>query len=468
MLKKHGQLFLTLVTLFDSLVIFFSWFAAYFVHFKTSFGPPPRQGIPEIEVYLFALIPVWIVFMFSIRICGLYQPLRGKTISTEFFKIIQVTFLAIIILAALTFFYREESFSRFVAIYFFAFVTVLMATSHLLVRIILAKIRSLGLNVRHILIAGTGDLAQSVADKISLHSEYGFNIVGFVTDDPKKVNGEIDGIRIIGSFREIPVVINKYGIDQLFIALPLNEHDLMEKVLDYLGEETIDIKVVPDLLKFMNFQSGVEDLDGLPIVNLTESPLHGWNLVVKRLSDVLFSSIFIFVSSPFLIFLAILIKLESVGPVIYRQTRVGLDGNIFEMFKFRSMRMGAEEKTGPVWASKMDDRRTRLGTFLRKTSLDELPQLFNVLLGDMSLVGPRPERQVFVDEFKKTIPKYMLRLKMKAGLTGWAQVNGWRGNTSLEKRIEFDLYYIKNWSLSLDIKIIALTFWKGFVNQHAY
>ena len=468
MLKKHGQLFLTLVTLFDSLVIFFSWFAAFFVHFKTSFGPPPRQGIPEIEIYLFALIPVWIIFMFSIRICGLYQPLRGKPISTEFFKIIQGTSLAIIMLAALTFFYREESFSRFVTIYFFVFVTASMATSHLLVRLILAKIRSLGINVRHILIAGTGDLAQSVANKICLHSEYGFNIVGFVTDDPKKVNEEIDGTPIVGSFSEISVVINKYGIDQLFIALPLSEHNLMEKVLVYLGEETVDIKVVPDLLKFMNFQSGVEDLDGLPIVNLTESPLHGWNLVVKRFSDILFSFIFIIVSSPFLIFLAIIIKLESAGPVIYRQTRVGLDGNVFEMFKFRSMRIGAEEETGPVWASKRDDRRTRLGTFLRKTSLDELPQLFNVLLGDMSLVGPRPERQVFVDEFKKTIPKYMLRLKMKAGLTGWAQVNGWRGNTSLEKRIEFDIYYIKNWSLSLDIKIIALTFWKGFVNPHAY
>ncbi len=468
MLKKHGQLFLTLITLFDSLVIFFSWVAAFYVHFKTSLGPPPRHATPEIDIYLFALIPVWIVFMLSIRICRLYQPLRGKPLSTEIFKIIQVTSLSIITLAALTFFYREESFSRFVAVYFFVFVTASMAASHLLVRLFLAKIRSLGLNVRHILIVGTGDLAQSVADKISLHSEYGFNIVGFVTDDPKKINGDINGIRIIGSFSEIPVVINKYGIDQLFIALPLSEHDVMETVLDCLGEETVDIKVVPDLLKFMNFQSGVEDLDGLPIVNLTESPLHGWNLVVKRFSDILFSSIFIFVSSPLLIFLGIIIKLESVGPVIYRQTRVGLDGNVFEMLKFRSMRIGAEEETGPIWASKGDDRRTRLGTFLRKTSMDELPQLFNVLLGDMSLVGPRPERQVFVDEFKKTIPKYMLRLKMKAGLTGWAQVNGWRGNTSLEKRIEFDIYYIKNWSLVLDIKIIVLTFWKGFVNPNAY
>ena len=468
MLKKHGQLFLTLVTLFDTIVISFSWLAAFYIHFKTSFGPPPRQGIPEIETYLFALIPVWIVFMSSIRICGLYQPLRGKPLSTEFFKIFKVTSLSVIILAAMTFFYREESFSRFVAVYFFSLVTILMFASHLLVRIVLAKVRKLGFNIRHVLIAGTGDLAQSVAEKISLHSEYGFNIVGFLTSDPERVNSELGGVRVIGTLNEISAVIHKYGIDQLFIALPLNAHDEMEAVLDSLGEETVDIKVVPDLVKFMNLLSGVEDLDGLPIVNLAESPLHGWNNVVKRFSDIIFSSIFIIVSSPFLILLAIIIKFESAGSIIYRQKRVGLDGNIFEMFKFRSMQVGAEDETGPIWASKGDNRRTRLGSFLRKTSIDELPQLFNVLMGDMSLVGPRPEREVFVEEFKKSIPKYMLRLKMKAGLTGWAQVNGWRGNTSLDKRIEFDLYYIKHWSLLLDLKIIFMTFWKGFVNPHAY
>jgi Undecaprenyl-phosphate glucose phosphotransferase len=420
------------------------------------------------ETYLFALIPVWIVFIFSIRICGLYQPLRGKALSTEFFKIFKVTSLSVIILAAMTFFYREGSFSRFVAVYFFILVTILMSASHLLVRIVLAKIRKLGFNIRHILIAGTGDLAQSVAEKICLHSEYGFSIVGFVTGHPEKVNSEVSGIQVVGTFQEIPAVIHKYGINQLFIALPLNAHGDMEEVLASLGEETVDIKVVPDLLKFMNLQAGVEELDGLPIVNLTEAPLHGWNIVVKRLSDIIFSLIFIVISSPVLVLLAIAIKIESVGPVIYRQERVGLDGNIFEMLKFRSMYIGAEKETGPVWANKEDNRRTHLGSFLRKTSMDELPQLFNVLMGDMSLVGPRPERQVFVEEFKKSIPKYMLRLKMKAGLTGWAQVNGWRGNTSLDKRIEFDLYYIKNWSLMLDLKIILMTFWKGFVNPHAY
>jgi len=468
MLKKHGQLFLTLAIFFDSIVISFSWLAAFYIHFKTSFGPTPRHATPDIEIYLVALIPVWIIFMFIIRLCGLYQPQRGKPLSGKFFKIIQVTFFSIIILAAITFFYREESFSRFVAVYFFCFVTILLAISHLFIFIVLKKIRSFGFNVRYVLIVGTGDLAQCLAEKICLHSEYGFNIIGFLTAHPEEINSDLRWARVIGTFSEISAVIHKYGIDQLFIALPLNAHDEMELILDSLCEETVDIKVVPDLLKFMNLQSGVEDLDGLPIVNLSESPLHGWNIVVKRLSDIFLSSIFIIVSSPFLILIAIIIKFESAGSIFYKQKRVGLDGNVFEMFKFRSMQVGAEDETGPIWASKGDNRRTRLGAFLRKTSIDELPQLFNVLMGDMSLVGPRPERQVFVEEFKKSIPKYMLRLKMKAGLTGWAQVNGWRGNTSLDKRIEFDLYYIKHWSLLLDFKIIFMTFWKGFVNPHAY
>ncbi len=468
MLKKHGQLFLTTIIFFDSVVISFSWLVAYYLHFQSSFGPAPRYAIPEIEVYLIGLIPVWIVFMFNIWLCGLYKPLRGKPISTEFYNIIKVTVLSILFLAASTFFYREVSFSRIQAAYFWVLVTFLIIVSHMLVRIILMEARKRGFNLRHLLIIGSGDLGQMVAEKISLHPEFGMNIVGFLTEHPEKIGSEVSGSKVLGLYQDVSKIIKKYNIDQLYIALPLHAHDRMGKILENLEEETVDIKVVPDLLKFMNLQAGVEELDGLPVVNLNESPLYGWNIVIKRTSDIVLSALAIFVSSPLLLLIAIIIKLESRGPVIFRQERAGLDGKGFEMYKFRSMRVDAEDKTGPVWASKEDDRRTRLGTFLRKTSFDELPQLFNVLCGDMSLVGPRPERPVFVKNFKKSIPRYMLRLKMKAGLTGWAQVNGWRGNTSLDKRIEFDLYYIKNWSLFFDFKIILLTFWKGFVNPHAY
>jgi Undecaprenyl-phosphate glucose phosphotransferase len=468
MLKKHGQLFLTVVTFFDSIVVIFSWLAAYYIHFKTSLGPSPRYAIPEINTYLFALIPVWIVFFFSIRLCGLYSPLRGKPFALEMYIIIKVTFLSVIILSASTFYYREESFSRFVAAYFLILVTFLMIFSHFLVRVILAGARKRGFNLRHILIVGSGDLAQSLAVRINQHPEFGLKIVGFLSRYPEKVGIEINGIKVIGLYNEIPKIIQLFGVDQLYIALQLNAQDRLEMVLNSLNEETVDIKVVPDLLRFMNLQTGIYELDGLPIINLAESPLYGWNIILKRMSDLIFSVIFIVTLSPLFILIAIIIKLESVGPIIFQQERVGLDRKPFEMFKFRSMKVDAEKITGPVWASRSDSRRTRLGTFLRKTSIDELPQLFNVLIGDMSLVGPRPERPVFVEEFKMSIPKYMLRLKMKAGLTGWAQINGWRGNTSLEKRIEFDLYYIKNWSLLFDFKIILMTVWKGLVNPNAY
>jgi len=398
----------------------------------------------------------------------LYQPLRGKAFTGEIYKIIKVTFLSVIILSASTFFYREGSFSRFVAAYFFVLVTFLMMFSHFLVRVILAEVRKRGFNLRHVLIVGSGELGQSLAEKFNQHPEFGLKIVGFLSSHPEKIGIEINGIKVIGLYSEIPKIIKRCGVDQLYIALPLNAQDRLEKVLNSLNEETVDVKVVPDLLRFMNLQAGVEELDGLPIINMAESPLYGWNILLKRISDLVFSITLIVTLSPLFLLLAIAIQLDSVGPIIFRQERVGLDGKPFEMLKFRSMKVDAEQITGPVWANKADNRRTRLGSFLRKTSIDELPQLFNVLRGDMSLVGPRPERPVFVKEFKRSIPKYMLRLKMKAGLTGWAQVNGWRGNTSLDKRIEFDLYYIKNWSLLFDFKIILMTAWKGFVNPNAY
>ena len=468
MLKKHGQLFLSLAIIFDSTGIIFSWLAAYYVHFKTSFGPPLRYGTADLEIYLNSSIPVLIVFLLNTWVFGLYKPLRGKPITSEISNIIKVTSLSILLLTALTFFYREYSFSRIVVVYFSVFASFLLVLSHILVRIVLVKVRQYGFNLRHILIIGSGDLGQAVAEKINLHPEFGMNVVGFITSHPEKLGSENNGIKIIGLYQDISNVIKKYKIDHLYIALPLFAHDRMETILEYLNEETVDIKVVPDVLKFMNLHAGIDNLDGLPIINLTESPLYGWNTVIKRLSDVVFSIFAIILSAPLLLFLVTVIKIESKGPTIFRQKRVGLDGKEFEMLKLRSMRVDAEEKTGPVWAIKDDNRRTRFGTFLRKTSFDELPQLFNVLKGDMSLVGPRPERPVFVNDFRKSIPKYMLRLKMKAGLTGWAQVNGWRGNTSLNKRIEYDLYYIKNWSLLFDLKIIFLTIWKGFVNPNAY
>jgi len=467
MLKKHGQLFLSTLFISDSLAIFSSWLLAYVIRFQLQLIPV-TQGVPPLEWYVFALAPIWIVFAINIKVFGLYQPLRGKPGSSEFFFILKVTSFSVLILTAITFFVREFSYSRIVMVYFWGLTTFSITVSHWLVRKFLVLVRGKGWNLQKVLVVGAGELGQTVVEKLNLHPEIGFQVVGFLTRHPGKVGKSFRDCKVLGEYQDVSKVIRDFKVDQLFIALPLNANDRLEQILDNLGEETVDIKVVPDLLQYMNIQSGVEELDGLPIVNLAESPLYGWNVVIKRTSDIILSSLAIIITAPFMLLIALLVKAESRGPVFYRQERVGLDRRVFPMLKFRSMKQEAESSTGPVWAKENDERRTRIGETLRKTSLDELPQLFNVLKGEMSLVGPRPERSVFIEDFKQSIPHYMLRLKMKAGLTGWAQVNGWRGNTSLEKRIECDLFYIKNWSLLFDLKILLMTLWKGFINRHAY
>jgi Undecaprenyl-phosphate glucose phosphotransferase len=467
MLKKHGQLFLSALFISDSLAIFSSWLLAYVIRFKLQLIPV-TQGVPPLEWYVFALLPIWIVFWTNIKIFGLYQPLRGKPGSSEIFLIIKVTSFSVLILSAVTFFFRDFSYSRIVMVYFWGIATFLIIVSHWLVRKFIVLVRGKGWNLQRVLVVGAGELGQTVVEKINLHPEIGFQVVGFLTRHSGKIGKSFQEIKVLGEYQDVSKVIHEYKVDQIFIALPLQASDRLEQILDNLGEETVDIKVIPDLLQYMNIHSGVEELDGLPIVNLAESPLYGWNVVIKRTSDVILSSFAIIITAPLMLLIALLVKAKSRGPVFYRQERVGLDRRVFSMYKFRSMKPEAENSTGPVWAKENDERRTGVGEFLRKTSLDELPQLFNVLRGDMSLVGPRPERSVFIEDFKQSIPHYMLRLKMKAGLTGWAQVNGWRGNTSLEKRIECDLFYIKNWSLLFDLKILIMTLWKGFINRHAY
>lgn len=467
MLKKYNQLFLSALIISDSLVILFSWIGAYYIRFHSDWIPLAHD-VPSFEPYQILLIPVWLLFLFNFKLVGLYQPLRGKSPWVDYYNIIKANTISVLILSALLFFYGEDSFSREVVGIFWLMATSFLVASHMLVRNILMMFRRRGKNLRYVLIAGAGDLGIEVAQRIDLHPEMGFKIVGFLTTHKKKVGKFIEGYEVLGLLDDVSDCIREHGVDKLFITLPMKSQDHFERVLFNLGEESVDIKVVPDLFKYMGLSGGIDNFDGLPIVNLTESPLYGWNRVFKRATDIVISFSAIIISSPMMLLIALLIKLESHGPVFFVQERVGLDRKGFKMYKFRSMKMGAESQTGPVWTRENDDRRTRLGVLLRKTSLDELPQFFNVFSGDMSMVGPRPERAVFVDDFKKSVPHYMWRLKMKAGITGWAQVNGWRGNTCLEKRIEHDLYYIKHWSLFFDIKILIKTIWNGLINRHAY
>ena len=467
LIRKHSQIYSTAIIFFNSIAVALAWLFAYLTRFELELFLPAIKT-PDENMYLYSLLPIWLVFYASSRIFGHSKLLSRNTPTSEYFSILKLTSLSILILTAGTFFYRDFSYSRIMTAYFWIFCNIFLLFSHQLVRLIIKEGHSRGLGLRKVLVIGSEELGQGVVQRLNMHPEIGFKVVGYLTRNPENVGSDIKGGKVLGSYEDLNRTIKEYDVSQIFIALPLNTHDRLQEILTNLEEETADIKLVPDLLSYLDLHSGIEELDGMPIINLTESPLYGWNTLLKRTSDIFLSGIAISITLPIMLLIAIVVKLGSRGPLLYKQERMGLDRDIFIMYKFRSMKIGAENQTGPVWAKKDDDRRTTVGSFLRSTSLDELPQLFNVLMGQMSLVGPRPERPIFVEQFKKSIPFYMHRLKMKAGLTGWAQVNGWRGNTSLEKRIEFDLYYIKNWSLLFDFKILFLTIWKGLINRHAY
>jgi Undecaprenyl-phosphate glucose phosphotransferase len=317
------------------------------------------------------------------------------------------------------------------------------------------------------LVIGSGRLARQVLEQIDLHRELGFRAVGALSLSKKRLGTTVGAVEVIGTVRDLRRIIRERGVDQVLVALPSRSAHVLPRIMEVCADTTVDVKVVPDVYQYATLFGGLEEFGGLPIVNLQSTGVLGINAFLKRIFDVVFSALFLLLLSPLLALLALLVKLSSPGPVLFRQERVGLDGKPFEMLKFRTMRADAESG-GAQFAEPADPRTTILGSFLRRTSLDELPQLINVLKGDMSLVGPRPERPVFIERFRRRIPRYQLRHMVKAGMTGWAQIHGLRGNTSIEKRVEYDLYYIEHWSLLLDLKILARTVAFGFLSRNAY
>ncbi|MCH7501214.1 MAG: undecaprenyl-phosphate glucose phosphotransferase [Nitrospinae bacterium] len=467
MLKKYAQLFLTALYFGDSLMILLSLLAAYYLRFH--FGIlPVDKGVPPIENFYWYALVAWAVLMLNFKVCGLYLPLRGKSLWKEHFTIIKATTLSLLIFSALLFFYREDSYSRAMTLLFFGLATLMIMGSRIVIRQILMMLRRRGKNLRYVLIVGFNDLGQELARRIEQHPEMGLKIVGFLDDPPTKLEPWMKSYSFLGRTHEVNHFIEAYRVDQLYICLDLDDGSKkLEQIMVRLRGSTVDVKLVPNLINYMHLNGGVDELDGLPIIRLTATRIYGWNSVTKRTLDIFVSGLGIIITFPFMLLTALLIKLESPGKILYEQERMGLDKRKFKMLKFRSMHQDAERDTGPVWAARNDARRTRVGAFLRKTSIDELPQLFNVLKGEMSMVGPRPERPMFIQEFNEKIPQYAYRMKMKAGMTGWAQIHGWRGNTSLERRIEHDLYYINNWSPGLDIEIMATTLWKGLMHKNA-
>jgi Undecaprenyl-phosphate glucose phosphotransferase len=401
----------------------------------------------------------------SYRLTGQYVIHRLRRLREEAVSVIKGTALMSLLVIATTFGLHDPYESRATLVLF----SLLTAGSILAVRRLswaaIRWLRSRGYNQTHAVIVGTGRVARKTARALRHASWMGIKNLGFVEDQPSRWTGDLD---VLGTTADLPRLIEQYTIDHVFIAVPLTRYHDARRVFDVLSQTLVEVRLVADVPGLAGVSLTTSNLDGLPLVGLRESPHFGLNIVVKRSMDIVLSLAALVVLSPLLLLIALLVKLTSRGPVLYRQERCGLNGKPFQMLKFRSMRVDAELETGAVWAHKDDPRRTWLGSVLRKTSLDELPQLINVLRGDMSLVGPRPERPTFISKFRKTIPNYMARHCVKAGITGWAQVHGWRGNTSLRKRVQYDLYYITHWTPWLDLRILWMTVWSGLFHRNAY
>jgi len=457
----------------------FAFFIAWNLRFENPVVPI-KHGVPEFQRYLELLPAVLLIWPIVFYFHGLYQTRRGRSRVDEVLTVVVAVLLAAIFLATFTAWYRPPlapgsiytfTYSRWFMGLFVALDVVLVATARMAVRWGLQRRALNGHSQQRILVVGAGMLGREIAKKLQDHRELGLQLVGFLDDDPGKAGATFHGAPVLGSIQDVDRVLEEDRVDQVYIALPLEAHKKMLRALERVRSECVEVKLVPDILQYATLKATLEDLDGTPVINLSQVPLQGWTSLVKRGMDAAVAAAGLVVLTfvvPVLPLIALAIWLEDRGSVLYRQERMGLDGRPFMIWKFRSMRADAEGTTGPVWATRDDDRRTRLGSLLRRWSLDELPQLWNVLRGDMSLVGPRPERPTFVREFKHKVPQYMLRHRVKAGITGWAQVHGWRGNTSIRKRIQYDLYYIENWSLKLDLKILWMTLRQGLRHHNAY
>ena len=482
MLRRHNRLLVTLYVLSDALIGVSAFIVAYALRFHTVLAQliPITKGLPPLRQYINVLPFIAVVVPLGFHLQGLYRLRRGRSRVDDFFGVFVGSILSVVfgIVATL---YTQIYFatptakdagafevSQAVWAIFLVINVALTYSSREVVREILERRWRAGIGLKRILIAGSGELGRLIADKILEHRELGYQIVGFVDDRATGDRLGYRGLPLLGTLDDAAEIATREAIDHLYVALPPEQHVRMLQLIESTSREFVDVKVVPDLLQVIALRARLEDLDGVPVININDVPLQGFNTIVKRAIDIAISAAALLVLAIPIGIIALLVRFTSRGPVLYYQERMGLDGKRITIVKFRSMYDDAEAMTGPVWARENDPRVTILGQFLRRSNLDELPQLWNVLRGDMSIVGPRPERPHFVEQFKHRIPQYMLRHKVKAGLTGWAQVNGWRGNTSIEKRIEYDLYYIENWSVRLDLKIMWLTLLRGFFHKHAY
>jgi putative colanic acid biosysnthesis UDP-glucose lipid carrier transferase len=460
LLKDNAPLLLGLVRLCDPLLAILAGWLAYRWYLGTWILPERYQiALIGVAVFCFALFPL----------LRLYAPQRGVTLFEEAGRLVN----AWLLIAAAWFGYLFLSksgadFSRAWSLYWIAFGAATHVAFRAAIRLVLRELRRRGFNQRHIVVVGAGRLGQDIARRLAAMPWSGLSVRAFYDDDPALAGATVEGVAVRGNVDAVAEGLTAGSIDQVWIALPLRADARIRSLLRQLRRHSVEVRLVPDIFNFALLNHSMTEVAGLPVINLAESPLSGVNRAIKGAEDIVLSALLLAAAAPAMLLIAAGIKLSSPGPVFYAQERVTWNGRRFMMKKFRTMAVDAEAGSGPVWADRRQGRATPFGAFLRRMSLDELPQLVNVLRGEMSLVGPRPERPEFVERFKDEIPGYMQKHMVKAGITGWAQVNDLRGNTDLAERIRFDLYYIENWSLMFDLRILALTVSHVIRTRNAY
>ncbi len=465
-MRENEKYFNRLQVVLDAIVMIFSYLVGWYIMMQSVRAG--ETGVLPAEIYLMALVLLVPFFLVLYYAFNLYSPNRQEGRRREAGGILRANVVGGLAFMAALFLFRQMDVSRMLLAVFLFLNTVLTILERNLVRFVLRRARSLGLNQRYVLLVGYSRAAEEYIDRIVENPQWGYRILGILADNVETGTKYRD-VEVIGAIDSLDQLLAAHTPDEIAITVGLNEYYKLERIVAMCEKSGVHTKFIPDYSNIIPTRPYTEDILGLPVINIRHVPLsNSFHSALKRTMDI-FGSIFcIILFSPVMLITAILIKLTSRGPLIFSQERVGRHNKPFQMYKFRSMEQQSEEEEKKGWTTRNDPRVTGFGKFIRRTSIDEMPQFFNVLKGDMSLVGPRPERPQYVEKFREEIPRYMIKHQVRPGMTGWAQVNGYRGDTSIRKRIEYDLYYIENWSISLDLKILFLTIFRGFINKNAY
>ena len=469
MIKDNQKYFNRLHLLVDAVVIALSYSLAWFIKFATPLADTePGVTALSVETYfsaLYFIVPGYVALYYFFN---MYTPKRTTRRKYEIAGLIKANTTGTMLFMVVLYAFKIEHFSRLLVGLFYVITIILSTLSKTMIRNILQYFRKKGYNLKYVLLVGYSRAAEEYVTRINANPQWGYVIRG-ILDDRVPSGTLYKGVKVLGRIENLLYILPENKLDEIAVTLALEDYNRLERIVDLCEKSGVHTKFIPDYNNFVPSRPYTEDLMGLPVINIRYVPLtNTLNWMAKRAVDVLGALFGLLVSSPFMLLAAILVKATSPGPVIFKQERVGLHNKPIYMYKFSTMELQKPSQEKKAWTVKDDPRVTKVGKVLRKTSLDELPQFFNILAGEMSLVGPRPERPLFVEKFKEEIPRYMIKHQVRPGLTGWAQINGYRGDTSIRKRVEYDIFYIENWTMSLDIKIMFLTIFKGFINKNAY